>query len=210
MLGIAEQGAVEVERQRPSLEIKRSSQQALTPNQTPDTAFSETEAEPAPLSVDERPLWKLFNAGRIDDLEAEIEHLRREYPGWEPPKTLVQLMQPKPAADTGLGPAWELFNQGKTAQAESRFRSALDKHPANTEARYGLALILFQQKRLADADRLLAGSKVDRDRALLADIRMARARHAHQAGHYRQSNRWLRQVRALGAGGREAVLFSYW
>lgn len=50
---------------------------------------------PKPVAVtrpDERPLWRLFHADRLDDLQREIASLQRRYPAWRPPAQLQELM----------------------------------------------------------------------------------------------------------------------
>lgn len=48
---------------------------------------------PAPVRVDERPLWLLLSKKRYDELDAAIARLKRSHPGWSPPARLVALSE---------------------------------------------------------------------------------------------------------------------
>ncbi len=50
---------------------------------------------------DERVLWQLFHAGRIELLNRAVGEYRRQYPGWKPPETLVRALKPKVQAAAG-------------------------------------------------------------------------------------------------------------
>ncbi len=96
-----------IERRGQALELERARQHNLEQEQLPQP--TPPRAEPAPLRVDERPLWRLREQGRYQELRREIAHLRAAYPGWEPPETLQQVDE---------RPLWQLREQGRQAELE--------------------------------------------------------------------------------------------
>jgi MSHA biogenesis protein MshN len=77
--------------------------------------------------------------------------------GGATPEISKQMREPTPRelAENEYRKAVALLNQGRLAEAEEGFQSALDLYPENHQARQGLIGLLVQGKKFADAERVL-------------------------------------------------------
>lgn len=92
---------------------------------------------------DERILWQLYHAGKIGELNRQIDHLRRLYPLWRPPDDLLRALSgreirvrkvkpnniPRPSFCASAGRQWRLAEQEvrehNVARAVSRYRDLI-------------------------------------------------------------------------------------
>jgi MoaA/NifB/PqqE/SkfB family radical SAM enzyme/Flp pilus assembly protein TadD len=124
----------------------------------------------------------LANSGRLDDGMEALEHALALRPGWadaaldlavllmqaERLDRLLALLAPfdHPAAHALAGQA--LAYLGRLDEAESRFRQAVEQAPGHADAVMGLARVLIDTDRAADALDLLGGAKDGRSAYLRA------------------------------------------
>jgi cellulose synthase operon protein C len=117
----------------------------------------------------------------------------------------------KDAATALLG-AWSQYQLQKYDDAAAWFERALAWNPASDDARRGLALCAYQQKRY---DAALAQAKAMSDRAegrrdLMRDILVAQAQAAYTAGRHAQSLELLVTAQTQSSLPRHAGLLIAW
>src|SRR5690606_18130496 len=80
-------------------------------------ADSQPSTAPSGQEVDESALRFFARQGDTRRLEIEIARLRALYPGWTPP---ADLLSEPTTTDTRLDEIWELYSQGRLAEARQK------------------------------------------------------------------------------------------
>ncbi|MGR9116997.1 MAG: cellulose synthase subunit BcsC-related outer membrane protein [Gammaproteobacteria bacterium] len=75
---------------------------------------------------DERILWRLFHAGKIKELNRQIEHLQRLYPYWQVPPDMIRGLQDRKRAGANSSTGMGGRRQPATGTAKTSSRSCPD------------------------------------------------------------------------------------
>ncbi|GAA5785204.1 cellulose synthase subunit BcsC-related outer membrane protein [Chitiniphilus shinanonensis] len=79
-----------------TLDSQRRAQDALvapqpSPSPTPPAASDQANGKPAPATApDQRPLWRLLHARRLDQFDRALAQQQRAHPGWRPDAALLR------------------------------------------------------------------------------------------------------------------------
>lgn len=127
-----------------------------------------------------------------------------------PPERLVQLTESRKDAGVAKLFAWNALKNTQYEQAQYWFNQALAWKPDDMDARYGLALTLFQSGQADTALSQLSKLTMQQAVTLRAEIYFAQGLARYQIADYAAADQLFAHARENGRTGRDLALLQAW